>query len=51
MAWPESVGWSGVAQVKPGDQVLYFKWAGDNMETPSGDKYVVLHEVDILAKV
>ena len=25
-------------------QVLYFKWAGDNMETPSGEKYVVVHE-------
>lgn len=25
-------------------QVLYFKWAGDNMETPDGVKYVVVHE-------
>ena len=25
-------------------QVLYFKWAGDAMETPSGEKYVVVHE-------
>lgn len=40
----------GVIQVKAGDQVLYFKYAGDNMETPSGEKYVVLHESDILCK-
>lgn len=25
-------------------QVLYFKWAGDSMETPEGTNYVVLHE-------
>jgi len=38
-------------QVKPGDRVLYFKWAGDSMETPSGEQYVVVHESDILCKV
>eukprot|EP00884_Botryococcus_braunii_P012249 jgi/Botrbrau1/21024/Bobra.0144s0037.1 len=38
-------------KVKAGDQILYFKWAGDVIEAPSGDSYVVLHEVDILAKV
>ena len=36
--------------VKEGDRVLYFKWAGDAMETPSGDAFVVLHESDILCK-
>ena len=37
--------------VAEGDKVLYFKWAGDQMETPEGDAYVVLHESDILCKV
>jgi chaperonin GroES len=37
-------------KVKEGDSVVYFKWAGDAMETPTGDKYVVLHESDILCK-
>lgn len=37
--------------LKEGDSVLYFKWAGDNMETPSGEKYVVVHESDVLCKV
>ena len=40
-----------VIQVKPGDKVLYFKWAGDSMETPSGEQFVVVHESDILCKV
>ena len=38
-------------RVAEGDRVLYFKWAGDNMETPEGKKYVVVHEQDILCKV
>ena len=38
-------------QVRKGDKVIYFKWAGDSMETPSGDQYVVVHESDILSKV
>jgi chaperonin GroES len=38
------------AQVKPGDKVLYFKYAGDSMETPAGAKYVVLREDDILCR-
>ncbi len=29
-------------------QVLYFKYAGDNMETPDGTKYIVLRNDDIL---
>lgn len=37
-------------QVSVGDKVLYFKYAGDNMETPGGDKFVVLREDDILCK-
>jgi chaperonin GroES len=37
-------------KVKVGDRVLYFKWAGDQMETPEGEQYVVLHESDILCK-
>lgn len=36
--------------VAAGDRVLYFKYAGDNMETPDGTKYVVVHEQDILCK-
>jgi len=38
------------AQVKEGDRVLYFKYAGDNMESPDGQKYVVLREDDVLCK-
>ena len=38
------------SQVKEGDSVLYFKWAGDKMETPTGEQYVVLHNSDILCK-
>lgn len=38
------------SQVKEGDKILYFKYAGDNMETPAGVKYVVLREDDILCK-
>lgn len=37
-------------KLKEGDAVLYFKWAGDQMETPSGEKYVVVHESDVLCK-
>jgi chaperonin GroES len=36
--------------VAAGDQIVYFKYAGDNMETTDGSKYVVLHEQDILCK-
>jgi co-chaperonin GroES (HSP10) len=38
-------------KLKEGDKVMYFKWAGDNMETPSGENYVVVHESDVLCKV
>ena len=37
-------------KVKEGDSVLYFKWAGDQMETPSGEQFVVVHESDILCR-
>lgn len=37
-------------KLQEGDRVVYFKYAGDAMETTSGDKYVVLHESDILCK-
>ena len=36
--------------VQEGDQVLYFKYAGDPMETPDGSKYVVVHDSDLLCK-
>lgn len=38
-------------KVKEGDRVIYFKYAGDSMETSSGEKYNVLHASDILAKI
>lgn len=37
-------------QVKAGDTVLYFKYAGEAMETPQGQQYIVVHEQDILCK-
>lgn len=37
-------------KVSEGDKVVYFKYAGDAMETSSGEKYVVLNESDILCK-
>lgn len=37
-------------QVKAGDTVLYFKYAGEAMETPQGEQYIVVHEQDILCK-
>lgn len=36
--------------VAEGDRIVYFKYAGDTMETTDGTQYVVLHEVDILCK-
>jgi len=38
-------------KVEPEDRVLYFKWAGDNMETPAGEKFVVVHESDVLCHI
>lgn len=37
-------------QVKDGDKVLYFKYAGEQMETSAGEEYVVIRESDILCK-
>ncbi|CAG9465660.1 unnamed protein product [Pedinophyceae sp. YPF-701] len=34
-----------------GDNVLYFKYAGDPLEAQDGTKYIVLHESDVLCKV
>lgn len=36
--------------VAEGDKIVYFKYAGDAMETTDGTQYVVLHEQDILCK-
>ena len=38
------------SQVKAGDKILYFKYAGEKMETTTGEQYVVLREPDILCK-
>ena len=38
-------------KVKEGDDVVYFKYAGDVMETSAGERYIVLHESDILCKI
>lgn len=40
----------GMVQVKEGDTVLYFKYAGETMETPEGQQFIVVHEQDILCK-
>lgn len=48
------VGEDGVRKalkVKEGDDVVYFKYAGDVMETSAGERYIVLHESDILCKI
>lgn len=34
--------------VKVGQEVVYFKYAGDQMQDGEGNKYVVLHESDVL---
>ena len=46
----ENPGQRKAMVVKEGDKVLYFKYAGDNMETPDGTKYIVVREDDILCK-
>jgi chaperonin GroES len=46
----EKDGTRRTPKVKEGDTVLYFKYAGDNLETPSGEKFIVVHEEDILCK-
>ncbi|DBA68229.1 TPA: hypothetical protein ACH3X2_013846 [Trebouxia sp. C0005] len=37
-------------KVKEGNTVLYFKYAGETMETPEGQQFIVVHEQDILCK-
>ena len=36
--------------VSAGEKVLYFKYAGDPLQTQDGTKYIVIHESDILCK-
>lgn len=43
--WPRLIACP--PQVKPGDSVLYFKYAGDKMQTPEGEQYVVVHDSDM----
>ena len=38
-------------QLKAGDKVIYFKYAGDQMSDEEGNAFVVLHEGDVLAKL
>ena len=38
-------------KLKEGDRVLFFKYAGDTVETTSGETFNVLHESDCLAKI
>lgn len=47
---PDGDGERKAPGIKVGDQIVYFKYAGDAMETPDGEKYIVLHESDILCK-
>ena len=49
--WDEEKGERKPLKVKEGDKVVYFKYAGDTMETSSGESYIVLHESDLLSKV
>ena len=46
----EEDGTRKAPKLKAGDKIVYFKWAGDAMETPSGEKYIVLHESDVLCR-
>ena len=46
----EGKGGRKAPRVAPGDRVLYFKYAGDSMETPDGTKFIVLREDDVLCK-
>jgi chaperonin GroES len=49
--WDEEKGERKALRVKEGDKVVYFKYAGDTMETSSGEAYIVLHESDLLSKL
>jgi chaperonin GroES len=35
-------------KLKPGDKVVYFKYAGDKMQDDKGNEFVVLHQNDCL---
>jgi chaperonin GroES len=52
--WDQSLDGGKGGRVKPGvqegDRVLYFKYAGDAMETPSGEQFIVLRGDDLLCK-
>ena len=48
--WDEEAGKRVEPKVKAGDRVLFFKYAGDALETPTGEKFTVVHESDILCK-
>ena len=48
--WDAEEGKRVDPKVKAGDRVLYFKYAGDALETPGGEKFTVVHESDILCK-
>ena len=39
------------SKLKEGDRVLFFKYAGDAVETSDGTNYNILHESDCLAKM
>ena len=36
-------------EIKKGDKVMYFKYAGDKMYDGDGEEYIVVREMDILA--
>ena len=48
-AWDEEKKAVKPMNVKVGQDVVYFKYAGDQMQDGEGNKYVVLHEYDVLA--
>ena len=48
-AWDEEKKALKPMNVKVGQEVVYFKYAGDQMQDGEGKKYVVLHESDVLA--
>ena len=49
--WDEAKKGFASMDVKVGQDVVYFKHAGDQMSDGEGNKYVVLHESDVLAIV
>lgn len=47
----EITGEVGSMNLKVGDHVTFFKWAGDSVETPAGDTYNIISETDVLCKM